>query len=217
MEFIWKLNKYHHIYIILLICTDMIFRSALVRSLHPCQNIRNLSYSRFCSIRVSMSSRILNYYPSHSLSDKLGKSFHSGSYKPSSRESRSRRLFSSQQDKTNEISQLKTRSYHKELVSKDFHIYRVNHGFCDVYIVPMFTDNYGYILVDKASGKTACVDPGEPSSIIRALPIIKTFSKETDIQPQVDYILCTHKHSDHVGGNLRLKEEYRNMQIIGTG
>lgn len=86
-------------------------------------------------------------------------------------------------------------------------IYRVNHGFCDVYTVPMFSDNYGYIIVDKSSQKVACVDPAEAKAIINAL---------NELNLKLDYIFITHKHEDHVGGNIELKQAYQDVQIYGT-
>ena len=39
----------------------------------------------------------------------------------------------------------------------------ISNKFRDVHIVPMFDDNYGYVLVDKASNHAAIVDPGDAS------------------------------------------------------
>ncbi len=75
----------------------------------------------------------------------------------------------------------------------------------DIRLVPMFADNYGFLIHDPVSGDTAAVDPGEPGPIIAAL--------EAAGWP-LTLILNTHHHEDHVGGNLALKARY-GAQIIG--
>lgn len=62
--------------------------------------------------------------------------------------------------------------------------------------LPVLDDNYSYLLHDTATGKTAVVDPGEPGPILEAL-------KRRGWA--LDFILCTHHHWDHTGGNLALK------------
>jgi hypothetical protein len=37
----------------------------------------------------------------------------------------------------------------------------------DVHLVPMFSDNYGLILVDRVTKKSAFIDPGEPGPVIQ--------------------------------------------------
>lgn len=78
----------------------------------------------------------------------------------------------------------------------------------DVHLVPMFSDNYGLILVDRASNKAAFIDPGDPS------PVIKV-AKELGVK--VELALITHKHNDHVGGNQAVKESFPEINIVGTG
>jgi hydroxyacylglutathione hydrolase len=66
-------------------------------------------------------------------------------------------------------------------------------------------DNYCYLVRDKASGKTAVVDTPEVAAIEGALE---------DTGWRLDYILNTHHHWDHAGGNLALKEK-TGCQIVG--
>lgn len=75
----------------------------------------------------------------------------------------------------------------------------------NVEIIKCLQDNYSYLLIDKKSKKACVIDPGE------ANPIINYIEKN---QINLKYILNTHHHSDHIGGNLFLKEKY-NCQIIG--
>lgn len=66
-------------------------------------------------------------------------------------------------------------------------------------------DNYAYILIDSATGKSAVVDASEVAPVIERC-------EELGLKP--DYILTTHHHFDHVGGNLGLKEKYRSRLIV---
>lgn len=66
-------------------------------------------------------------------------------------------------------------------------------------------DNYAYIITDVDTGKTAIVDASEAEPIKQAC-------KSLNVKPS--YILTTHHHFDHVGGNAELKAEY-GLQIVG--
>jgi hydroxyacylglutathione hydrolase len=67
------------------------------------------------------------------------------------------------------------------------------------------TDNYAYILHDKNSGIVGVVDPSE------AKPIISFLDKN---KLKLNYILNTHHHFDHIGGNIELKKLY-NASVVG--
>ena len=71
--------------------------------------------------------------------------------------------------------------------------------------IPCLTDNYAYIINDNNSKTVGVVDPSE------ALPIV-TFLKKKDLK--LNYILNTHHHFDHIGGNIELKKLY-NSKIVG--
>ena len=72
-------------------------------------------------------------------------------------------------------------------------------------IIKCLQDNYSYLVIDD-SNKIACViDPSE------AKPIINCVEKN---RVELKYILNTHHHYDHVGGNVNLKEKY-NAKIVG--
>ena len=72
-------------------------------------------------------------------------------------------------------------------------------------IIKCLKDNYSYLIIDENS-KTACViDPSEAKPIINIIEQKKIYLK---------YILNTHHHYDHVGGNIELKKKY-NCEVIG--
>lgn len=71
----------------------------------------------------------------------------------------------------------------------------------------MFQDNYGFILVDKESKASACIDPGDGKAIKQALDALNI---------DLDYILCTHKHDDHIGGVADLLKDYPSAVVIAT-
>jgi hydroxyacylglutathione hydrolase len=64
--------------------------------------------------------------------------------------------------------------------------------------IPVLTDNYIYLIHDPVSGETAAVDPA------LAQPVLDVLAKKGW---QLTYILNTHHHWDHVGGNLELKQK----------
>ncbi len=66
-------------------------------------------------------------------------------------------------------------------------------------------DNYAYILIDEATRQSAIIDAAE------AAPILKK-CQELGIKPS--YILTTHHHFDHVGGNEELKEIFH-LEVLG--
>ncbi len=75
-----------------------------------------------------------------------------------------------------------------------------------ILLIPVLTDNYIYLLHDEASGKTAAVDPALAEPVLAALQ---------EKQWQLNYVFNTHHHSDHVGGNLPLKQA-TGCKIVGA-
>ena len=71
--------------------------------------------------------------------------------------------------------------------------------------IPCLTDNYAYIINDNFSKIVAVVDPSEAS------PIISFLDKK---KLKLNYILNTHHHFDHIGGNIELKKKY-NAKVVG--
>tara|TARA_B000000475_G_C15877277_1_gene398900 strand:+ start:110 stop:739 length:630 start_codon:yes stop_codon:yes gene_type:complete len=72
-------------------------------------------------------------------------------------------------------------------------------------IIKCLQDNYSYLIIDEEEKIACVVDPSEAKPIINFLKDKKIILK---------YILNTHHHYDHVGGNLELKQKY-NCQVIG--
>ncbi|MDZ4374389.1 MAG: hydroxyacylglutathione hydrolase [Phenylobacterium sp.] len=67
------------------------------------------------------------------------------------------------------------------------------------------SDNYGYLIRDDASGQTACIDTPETAAILRELETLGW---------DLDFILNTHWHPDHAGGNADIKA-VTGCQIVG--
>ena len=76
----------------------------------------------------------------------------------------------------------------------------------DITIIPCLQDNYSYIIQDSSTDIVGVVDPSEFNPIDNFIK--KKFNK-------IDFILNTHHHFDHTGGNLKLKKKY-NCKIIGS-
>ena len=72
--------------------------------------------------------------------------------------------------------------------------------------IPLLQDNYAYVLHDESENITAVVDPSEEAPI-------EKFLKGRGWS--LDYILNTHHHWDHSGGNLGLKKLYPRARIVG--
>ncbi len=74
----------------------------------------------------------------------------------------------------------------------------------DISIINCLSDNYSYLIKDKKKNLVGVVDPSNFHEVDQK--IVKTYKK-------LDFILNTHHHGDHIGGNLELKKKY-NSKII---
>jgi hydroxyacylglutathione hydrolase len=72
-----------------------------------------------------------------------------------------------------------------------------------VKIIPCLQDNYSYLIIDKNNNDCA-IDPSE------AKPVIDLVERESI---NLKYILNTHHHYDHIGGNEELKERYNSIVV----
>ena len=75
----------------------------------------------------------------------------------------------------------------------------------EILIIKCLNDNYAYIYLNDKK-EAFVVDPSAAS------PVIDTLEKNN---LQLKYILNTHHHFDHIGGNFELKEKY-NCKIVGS-
>ena len=74
-----------------------------------------------------------------------------------------------------------------------------------VEIIKCLKDNYSYLLINEKNKNACVVDPSE------AKPIIDFVEKKNI---NLKFILNTHHHYDHIGGNNELKKKYE-AKIIG--
>jgi len=72
-------------------------------------------------------------------------------------------------------------------------------------IIPCLQDNYSYLIIDEKKDIACVVDPSESNPIIEYLENHKI---------KLKFILNTHHHYDHVGGNQKLKEKY-GASVVG--
>jgi hydroxyacylglutathione hydrolase len=63
--------------------------------------------------------------------------------------------------------------------------------------IPILSDNYVYLVREPRAGVTGVVDPGV------AAPVLERLERKGWT---LDWILITHHHGDHTGGNLELKQ-----------
>ena len=74
-----------------------------------------------------------------------------------------------------------------------------------VEIIKCLKDNYAYLIIDKINKDACVIDPSESKPIVN-------FVEKNKIN--LKYILNTHHHFDHIGGNFELKKKY-NCKVIG--
>ena len=74
-----------------------------------------------------------------------------------------------------------------------------------IQIIPCLQDNYSYLIIDEENNIACVVDPSEADRVIEYLE---------NTQIKLKFILNTHHHYDHVGGNKKLKEKY-GASVVG--
>ena len=75
-------------------------------------------------------------------------------------------------------------------------------------IINCLRDNYSYLIIDETNQNACVIDPSESKPIIN-------FVENNNIK--LKYILNTHHHYDHIGGNLDLKNKYGSKIIAFKG
>ena len=71
-------------------------------------------------------------------------------------------------------------------------------------IIQAFSDNYIYLWHDR-NGHTVVIDPGQADPVLTSL---------AELDLQLDAVLLTHHHHDHIGGVAALKQRY-DCRVIG--
>ena len=71
-------------------------------------------------------------------------------------------------------------------------------------VVPAFTDNYIWLIIDEAAKVFDCVDPGD------AKPVLE-FAKQKHLKLRT--ILLTHHHADHIGGVHELVKDFPDCKV----
>ena len=74
-----------------------------------------------------------------------------------------------------------------------------------IQIIPCLKDNYSYLIIDEKKNIACVIDPSEEDPVIEYLEGNKI---------ELKFILNTHHHYDHVGGNQELKKKY-GASVIG--
>ena len=74
-----------------------------------------------------------------------------------------------------------------------------------IQIIPCLKDNYSYLIIDEKKNIACVIDPSEADPVIKYLE---------DNEIELKFILNTHHHYDHVGGNHELKKKY-GASVIG--
>ena len=74
-----------------------------------------------------------------------------------------------------------------------------------VEIIKCLKDNYSYVIIDEKYNHACVIDPSEAEPIIN-------FVESKNIK--LKFVLNTHHHYDHVGGNNDLKKKYK-IKIVG--
>ena len=64
-------------------------------------------------------------------------------------------------------------------------------------VIKCLKDNYSYLVIDKRNQNACVIDPGESAPVI-------DFLENNNLN--LKFILNTHHHFDHVGGNSDLKK-----------
>ena len=75
----------------------------------------------------------------------------------------------------------------------------------NIEIISCLNDNYSYLIHDNQSNTVAIIDPSEFA------PCDKIINKK---YKKLDYILNTHHHYDHVGGNKELKKNITQKFLV---
>lgn len=76
----------------------------------------------------------------------------------------------------------------------------------DISPIPAFEDNYIWLLKDAASARATVVDPGDEEPVLATLEAHGL---------ELDAILVTHHHYDHIGGLEELRAAFPQVRVFG--
>lgn len=77
----------------------------------------------------------------------------------------------------------------------------------EVFIRPVRSDNFSYLIWEKSASVCAVVDPLSPQELV---------DLAESLGSRITVSLTTHRHDDHSGGNLELAKLVPGVQIIGS-
>ena len=98
-----------------------------------------------------------------------------------------------------EVSQVTTTEQDQHTLLPYLHLYGYN------------SDNIGYVLREPQTNQLIAVDVGESEKSANII-----FQLEKMYDSKLAYILCTHKHHDHIGGNEFWLKERPELKILGS-
>lgn len=75
-----------------------------------------------------------------------------------------------------------------------------------IFHIPCLQDNYSYLIIDEQTKEAAVVDPVEPEKVLEV-------AKQNDAN--VKFVLTTHHHWDHAGGNDKIRELVPGIKVFG--
>lgn len=75
----------------------------------------------------------------------------------------------------------------------------------EVHTLNALSDNFMYLIVDTATKLAACVDPADAEDLVAAA---------TELGVKLAYVLTTHHHYDHAGGNKTMKKLVPGVEVI---
>ena len=75
----------------------------------------------------------------------------------------------------------------------------------EIKIIKCLQDNFSFLIIDKKNNTACVIDPSEYKPIKDVI---------TKLQLKLKFILNTHHHLDHIGGNEKLKQDF-SCKVIG--
>ncbi|XP_055383612.1 hydroxyacylglutathione hydrolase, mitochondrial isoform X2 [Condylostylus longicornis] len=78
----------------------------------------------------------------------------------------------------------------------------------DIQIIPALEDNYMYLVIDKDTKDAAIVDPVDPEAVLKSV---------AQNNVNLRYVMTTHHHWDHAGGNEKLVKSFNGPKLTVFG